>query len=65
MRDWISTIVGILVLVLGIIVYLSPDSFKVNIEFFPFSVAGIIVLGLGVFLIVIGLVSIIAERLSC
>jgi len=64
MRDWVSTIVGVLVLVLGISVYLSPDTFKVNIEFFPFSVAGIMVLGLGVFLIIIGLVSIIAERLS-
>jgi hypothetical protein len=62
MRDSVAIIAGIAVLFLGFLVYITPEKFKVFVEFFPMSVAGILVFGLGTFLIIVGLVSLIADR---
>jgi uncharacterized membrane protein len=62
MRDSVAIIAGIAVLFLGFLVYITPEKFKVLVEFFPMSVAGILVFGLGTFLIIVGLVSLIADR---
>jgi uncharacterized membrane protein len=63
MRDWVAIFAGIAVFFLGIFIYVSPEKFKVYIEFLPMSAAGIIVLGLGTFLIIVGVVSLIADKL--
>jgi len=64
MRDWIATLVGLIVLILGILVYVSPENFKVFIEFFPMTLTSIIVLALGGLLIVVGIISFICDRMS-
>ena len=63
-RDRVVLLPGILTLILGVIVFLTPEEFKVQMEFFPFSLAGVVVLALGTFLLVVGAVSCIGDRLS-
>lgn len=63
MRDRLAVLVGGIILVIGILVFLTPEEFKVHLQFFPLSVAATIVLALGVLLVAIGLVSFLAERL--
>lgn len=64
MNDKAAILIGILVLVLGILVFLTPVEFKVRLEFLPLSLGGIMVLALGTFLLIVGLVSFFVERME-
>ena len=63
MRDRVAVIIGIIILVLGFLVLFTPIEFEMLLEFLPLSLAGIVVLSLGLLLIVIGVISYIGERL--
>jgi len=64
MRDWVAIIVGICVFVLGILIYLTPETFEVYIVILPISLAGTLVFGLALLLILVGIISYICDKIS-
>jgi hypothetical protein len=64
MRDRIAVLPGILVLILGLSVYLTPKEYRVQVEFLPMALVGIMVLALGAVLVIVGLISTAVERLQ-
>jgi len=64
MRDWIATIVGIVIFILGLTIYLSPENFKVYVAILPMTLVSIIVFALATLLIVTGIISYISDKLS-
>ena len=64
MRDWVAIIVGICVFVLGILIYLTPETFKVYIVILPMSLVSTLVFGLALLLIVVGVISHICDKVS-
>ena len=63
MRDRIAILAGVSILVLGILVLFTPQDFIMRLEFLPLPLAATIVLALGLLVLVVGLVSFLAERL--
>jgi len=64
MRDWVAIIVGICVFVLGILIYLTPETFEVYIVILPMSLVSTLVFGLALLLIVVGVISYICDKVS-
>jgi len=63
MDDRFAVLVGVLILVLGVFVLFTPEEFKVRLEFLPLSVAGTVVVALGMLVLVVGLISFFGRRL--
>ena len=50
--------------VLGILIYLTPEIFKVCIVILPMSLVGTLVFGLALLLILVGIISYICDKIS-
>ena len=50
--------------VLGILIYLTPETFEVYIVILPISLAGTLVFGLALLLILVGIISYICDKIS-
>jgi hypothetical protein len=64
MHDRIAILPGILTLILGVVFFLTPEGFKVQLEIFPMTMAGVIILAIGTFLFIMGTFNRLGDYLS-